>query len=503
MKSDTPSARSSRHSAGRHSIAKLFLAAAILAMINYYAFKHYTHKDLSESQFYTLSPKTTDILQKLDSPVTAYTFLNQQNEQSQGQSQEITNLLKEYQEAGGKKMIVEKIDPEFDIARARELQKQLHFDGNDYLVILTYKDRAPRFVKEDDFFEMNPMTGQVGAFKGEQQLTGALVALVEGKASKVYFTEGHGEHSIQDATSRLGYGIVAALLKNDNVETANLNLAQKGEVPPDAAAVVIAGPSISFSPIEAEALDKYLANNGKLLLLLDPYVTLGLDDLLKKYDLKYEDDLVLARGLSPTGAVITAPQATIYEGGFSAHQITMKFAQAGLQLIIFDARSITLPPSDPSEAQPKTQFLLQTDADAWGWISRSGVPPTDPTQLTFDKTSDIRGPVTIAAAYDGGTTTDPASKATMFATRIVAVGTSKFLENDEADANPVGENFFTNSLDWLTKKDAVLDIAPKKPQQYGISLNPISYRTLVWCAAFFIPGAALVLGIVTWFSRRK
>jgi ABC-type uncharacterized transport system involved in gliding motility auxiliary subunit len=91
----------------------------------------------------------------------------------------------------------------------------------------------------------------------------------------------------------------------------------------------------------------------------------------------------------------------------------------------------------------------------------------------------------------------------MFATRIVAVGTSKFLENDEADANPVGENFFTNSLDWLTKKDAVLDIAPKKPQQYGISLNPISYRTLVWCAAFFIPGAALVLGIVTWFSRRK
>ncbi len=64
-------------------------------------------------------------------------------------------------------------------------------------------------------------------------------------------------------------------------------------------------------------------------------------------------------------------------------------------------------------------------------------------------------------------------------------------------------NFFTNCVDWLVKKNAVLDISPKKPQEYGVSLNPISYRTVVWCALFFIPGAALVLGVVTWFRRRK
>ena len=69
--------------------------------------------------------------------------------------------------------------------------------------------------------------------------------------------------------------------------------------------------------------------------------------------------------------------------------------------------------------------------------------------------------------------------------------------------NRSAANFFTNCLDWLVKKNAVLDISPKKPQEYGVSLNPISYRTVVWCAAFFIPGAALVLGIFTWFSRRK
>jgi len=198
---------------------------------------------------------------------------------------------------------------------------------------------------------------------------------------------------------------------------------------------------------------------------------------------------------------MTIPLALIYQGGFSQHPITAKFAQANYNLQITDARSITLPTSAPGQPPLKIQPLLQTNPDSWGWVSKSGTPPVNPQQLTFNKATDIPGPVTIAAEYDGGMTTDPATKATMFATRIVAVGASKFVENDAAES--VGANFFTNSLDWLVKKNAFLDIAPKKPQQYGVSLNPISYRTVVWCAAFFIPGAALVLGIFTWFSRRK
>jgi ABC-type uncharacterized transport system involved in gliding motility auxiliary subunit len=499
MKSDTPSARSSRRSAGRQSIINLVLAILIVGMVNYVGFKHYTHKDLSEAQYYTLSPKTLDVLQQLDSPITVYTFLN---EQTVGPTDEVTNLLKEYEHAAGKNMVVEKIDTAFDISRATELQKELHFDGSDHLVILKYKDRSPRFVKEDDLFDVNPMSGQVGGFKGEQQITAAIVGLVEGKPSKVYFTTGHGEHSAQDSTSLQGYGLVAATLKNENVEVQNLNLGEKGDVPADAEAVVIAGPQISFSPIEADAIDKYLANNGKLFVLLDPYVVLGLDPVLKKYGITYEDDLVLYRGTTTTGGQMTVPLAAIYQGGFSAQPITTKFAQSGYQMLIYDTRSITLPPSDPTNPVPsKTQFLLQTDPDAWGWIRKTTETPADPRQVTYNKVTDIGGPITIAAQYDGGMTTDPDSKATMFATRIVAVGAAKFLENDTQE--PVGANFFSNSIDWLVKKNAILDIAPKKPQQYGVTLNPISYRTVVWCAAFFIPGAALVLGIATWFSRRK
>ena len=89
-------------------------------------------------------------------------------------------------------------------------------------------------------------------------------------------------------------------------------------------------------------MEKYLDGNGKLLILLDPYVTSGLEDLFKKYGLKYDNDLVLYRAMTSTGSQMTVPLALIYQGGFSSHPITTKFAQANLQLQIVGARSLSL-----------------------------------------------------------------------------------------------------------------------------------------------------------------
>jgi ABC-type uncharacterized transport system involved in gliding motility auxiliary subunit len=495
MKTEIQNARSSRRSAGMHSMVKLVLAAVILVLVNFYAFKHYAHKDLSHSQYYTLSPKTVEVLHKLSSPLHVYTFVN-----VPGGAPEIDNLLREYQFAGGQNVVVEKIDPDYDVKRAIDLQKQLHFDGKDQLVILEYKDHSPRFVKLEELYDVNPMTGSVSGFKGEQQITAAILSLVEGKPAKVYFTEGHGEHSIHDEQSRTGFGNIATALKGDNVEPESFSLASKGEVPADADALVIAGPTIAFSALEADAIDHYLANNGKLYILLDPYRSSGLENVLKKYGISYDDDLVLARYGTEAGEA-TLPLALIAQGGFSSHPITAKLAQSGLQMLIQKVRSIEIPNQPAGQPPSKTQFLLQTGPESWGWITRSSSGSENISKLTYNKTLDLPGPLTIAAAYDGGTTTDPDTKATMPATRVVAVGCSTFLQADAE--NSVAVNFFTNGIDWMVKKDAVLDIAPKKPTDYGLTVNPVSFRTTFWITVVFLPLACLIVGIVTWFSRRK
>ncbi|HUB68488.1 MAG TPA: GldG family protein [Candidatus Methylacidiphilales bacterium] len=499
-----PSARASRHTAGIHSVLTLVMAVAIVCMVNYVGFKYYKQIDLSKSQFYSLSPKTKDILAKLDSPVRITTIIAPKYEE------QIDNLLEQYQQAGGKNIVIEKVDLDHASIRIAELQQRLHFEATDFIIIFEYKDRS-HFLKESDLFEADPMTGQVASFKGEQQFTSSIVSLTEGHAAKVYFTEGHGEHRLEDMDQQ-GYGALATTLKEDNIDGETVDLARTGAVPKDADALVIAGPLTAFSPIEADTLQKYLAAHGKLIVLIDPYVHAGLDDLFKNYGLKFDDDLVLYHGNTAQGQVVTIPLALIYQGGFAPNNpITATFIQNNLQIQIIGARSVGILPGADGQPNPKVQFLLQTDADAWGWVNKTAAANADDfssyQNRTFDKTTDIPGPVTISAVYDEGTVADPGAKGSVTGARVIAVGSSKFLENDivmaQGVADTVGSNFFTNCLDWLTKKDATLDIAPKVPQDYGIALSPMSGRTLFWVCVIFIPASALALGIFTWFSRRQ
>jgi ABC-type uncharacterized transport system involved in gliding motility auxiliary subunit len=502
MKKDTTSsARTSRRTASLQSVLNLLLVLFILLVVNYIGFKYYAHRDLSFSQFYTLSGKTKDVLHNLDAPVHITTILiDKTHAQYWDQTQ---NLLKEYQRVGGKNVTLANVDPVYDRARAYELQTRLHFAGTDNLIIFEYKNQS-RVVKLDDLLDENPENGQVSGYKGEQQFTSAILALEEGKPEKVYFTAGHGEHPSTDSQTAAGYGLVADLLKGENLTIGTLNLASSGAVPADAQAVIIAGPTVTFSPTEVQALDKYLAANGKLFILLDPLAQVGLDGVLAKYQLSFDNDIVLSRVMTTTGQQSTTPLAYIQSSGFSSQPITAKFPEAGYALPLVDARSVRLQP-DTAPVQ-RAQALMSTGPEAWGWTMKANMSEAELMNVgtrTFDHTTDFQGPMIIAAQFDAGNVTDPTTKAQSNGTRVVAVGSSHFLENDAVQGQVVAVNFFINSIDWLVKKNAVLDISPKQPQVYGVSLSPMSERTVVWTALIFIPGLALALGLFAWLSRRK
>jgi hypothetical protein len=92
----------------------------------------------------------------------------------------------------------------------------------------------------------------------------------------VYFTVGHGE--INDApkgnaeSEGRTASIAKTLLQKQNVTVKDLGLGQGlgNEVPDDADAVVVLGPSDGFSPPEIDALNRYAQRGGHLLMALDP-----------------------------------------------------------------------------------------------------------------------------------------------------------------------------------------------------------------------------------------
>ena len=103
----------------------------------------------------------------------------------------------------------------------------------------------------------------------EQDITNALIKSLSDKARKVYFLEGHGEKEPND-NERGGYSALSGMLRRDNYTIERLVLAQQKDVPADATVVIMAGPTTDVLPAELDALKRYLAKAGKLMVMVDP-----------------------------------------------------------------------------------------------------------------------------------------------------------------------------------------------------------------------------------------
>lgn len=496
MKESEMSARPARFQANINNWIKMVLSLAILIMVNYLGFKYYYRADVTQNRFYELSDKTVQVLRNLKEPVKITLYFAPNDVNPSKLRDEIEGLIKEYQYKGGDKILVERVDITLDPLRAEELSKRLKFGAAENIVILEYKDRN-RFLREDQLGEFEPQ-GMMSrsqpilkSFSGEALFTSTIMALVEGKPSKVYFLQGHGERDPEDMSSLLGAGKLATYIKRENVEVARLNLGETVDVPDDAQALIIVGPRVPLSIPETQAISMYLDKKGKVILMQDPQVTSGLEALAQKYGMRIENNIVVARARlmdSKTEAVISTVTGT----NFNANQPATQ-SLVGYNMDISNCRSVTILPDAGGGKNPKVTYLLKTPQGYWGESEFAVNPPV------FDPTKDLAGPLVVAAVYDGGDIA--ADGVSVPGTKWIIMGSSGFVTNRSLDS--VGVDLFTNCLNWMLKKDATIGIGPKSPTEYALKVSPLQSRTITWLVWMILPGAALTTGIMVWYSRRK
>ncbi|CAI9085057.1 ABC transporter [Candidatus Methylacidiphilum fumarolicum] len=476
-----------------NNILTILLMFAIVWIVNYLGYKYYYRKDFSKGGMYTLSSKTINVLKSLPEPVKIIVCLTNSKLQS-----DIDNLLKEYKYYGGNKIIIEHIDPALNLERAEALAKRLKFDLQENVIIFEYKN-FHKFVNDNQLVEYDnsvAMFGQspsIKAFKGEQQFTAAILSVVEGKPSKVYFLTGHGERNIDNYNQPGGYGIIATQIRKENMEPLNLNLLESGAVPEDAAVVVIAGPKNPLSPSELQAITHYLDSKGKLIVLEGSNSNSGLEPLLSKYGIIFQNDKVVAIGrlVGGLGGEMLIDKAA---GTHFADHPAVK-PMIGYTLQLPDCRSIALSTDSSNPNVKKVTALVKTPEGFWGEVNWK-----EEERPKYDPGVDIPGPLILAAVYDGGEV--PGKEGIhVFGTRIAAVGSSSFLANQ--NIKPDGVDFFINLLNWMLQKEMALGIAPKSVQEFGLSIPASQRQTVAMICLITIPFAFLVLGVGMYFSRRR
>jgi ABC-type uncharacterized transport system involved in gliding motility auxiliary subunit len=215
------------------------LVLGILVGVNWLASRQNWRWDLTESNQFSLSEQTVQILRSLDRPVTIRVFYA-------GSSQAERDRLTEYTYHSNR------VNVEYVDAERNPLEAQRYEVTSVPTYLIEYEGRTERALSNS-----------------EQTLTNALKRVIEGQPKKIYFLQGHGEPD-PEAPDGDGFSALVNALRSDNFEVDRLTLAQQTSVPEDATIVTIAGPKTDLLPAELDALRAFLRRGGKLHLLIDP-----------------------------------------------------------------------------------------------------------------------------------------------------------------------------------------------------------------------------------------
>ena len=157
-------------------LTTLVLLGMLFIMVNYIASRRYIRRDFTKQQITALSDKTVQALRALTEPVSITVFY----QPTHRLYEMVKDLLKEYAAASAN-VRVEHIDPEQDIARAKQLAQQLQIE--DLNLVVFQAGTRHKYLSDTDLAEYEYASMQFGsaprvkAFKGEDAFTSAIISV--------------------------------------------------------------------------------------------------------------------------------------------------------------------------------------------------------------------------------------------------------------------------------------------------------------------------------------
>ncbi len=458
---------------GTGAIAQALLAVALLGMLAFLSTRYHKRWDWTESGSHSLSEQTRKVLLGLTQDVEVTAFYQPVA------AQPARDLLDRYEYAS-QRFRVSFVDPQARPGLVKELGVDESKLGNGLVVVKLGAEQV----------EVDELT--------EQAVTNALVKLTRHEKKKVYFLTGHNERPAQGdgAGEEQGFQFAGEALQNENYVVEPLLLAAKGEVPEDADVLVTAGPTQPFHPTEKEALKRYLARGGALLVLLDPRAQTDLYDLLDGWGVAVGDDVVVDRVQGLFGRPVSP-----FAAEYPPHPITEGLREATLFHV---ARSVQPKP----EAGPAFSVLVRTSAESWGERDVDGLFRAGRAELGAD---DLRGPVTLAVAGqldlsgDGAAPSPEAAKEGEAAKpkgRLVVVGDADFATNGLLRQFR-NRDFFVNSVNWLLGDVEAISVRADEARASRLQLTPQIFAQLRYLSLFVLPEAIAVAGVFVWWRRRS
>lgn len=481
--------------------AQIMIVAAIVLMINYVGFNRYARWDLSRNSKYALSPLTKKFLGSLKKEVSIFVFFSPTTRSTPGAGlyDDVQDLLKEYENAGKRKIRVENIDPYRDLTRARELQERFKFGANENLIILDYQGRK-KFLPVADLAEYSASgmfndAPEVRAFKGEQVITGALIELVEDRQTKIGLVTGHGEVGLGDGSPLSRF---ESAVERQNIKLEPLNLIGLAKIPGTYGAVMLAGPTYELADREIEILQAYWNEQGRLLLLLNPRVkTPKLDAFLAGLGIRNNQDIIVSR--VKTGIEEHSVTLDVYARFLPETSFIKSLAQA-TGFFPGGTRSLSIDEAKLSQLSIRATRMLTPALDSY-WGEKDDFLGTSRTP-EFHEGVDLSPPLFFGWAFEKGSPQDQRVQVRS-SSRMVVLGNADFLRDESLNQAAPNVDFILLCLNWLSDREQLLAIAPKERRMFMLNLRPNQMERIVLLTVIGIPLLFAMIGGGIWVIRRR
>jgi ABC-type uncharacterized transport system involved in gliding motility auxiliary subunit len=451
---------------GTSSIVSTLLAVAILSLLAYLGTQNNVRWDWTEAGVHSLSDQTVKVLAGLDRDVEVLAFY------AKVAQPEIRPLLERFEYAS-ERFRVTYADPTArpDLAEKFNLTREQLAAG---LLHVTLGDESTVVDNID-----------------EERLTNALVKLTRTGEKRVYFLSGHNERPASDeaATGEGGFGRAADALRNENYLVESLVLATRGDVPEDADAVIVAGPTRPFLAEEHQALQRYLERGGSLLVMIDPMAQTDLFADLEGWGVRVGEGFVIdqVQGLFGRAATPLAAQ-------YAPHPIVEDLREVTMFHL---ARSV-----EPAEGATGLQAIVFTGENSWGESNIDDQPELGPDDRPGPVPIAVAGTPRLAAADDQAAAEDATPEPAGGEARLVVFGDSDFASNELIDAYR-NRDLFLNSVNWLVGDVEAISIRPNQARASRFQLTSDQFGRIRTLSLFVLPQLLAMLGAVSWWLRRR
>ncbi len=462
--------------ASANLLAVLLFLWVLFIMVNYLSSRHYTRWDLTKQQITKLSDQTLHALKTLKEPLAITVFYQPTNRLFQL----IKDELGEY-ERTSRLIRVDYVDPEQDIAKAKQLAQQFQIDTLN--IVVFQSGSRHKYLSDTELaeYDYNTMTfsgePRVKSFKGEAAFTSAVISVTQAKSPLVWVTTGHGEKAV-GTVDPIGLSDLKKSLEQQNMTVQPVTLLERLVIPAEVKLVIIPGPTRRFTEQELALLQGYLQQGGRVLAMIDPLANSGLDSLLERWGILLGMDVVV----DPTQRLPFISAANLIVTTYTDHPIVKQMKT--LVTLFPLVRSVR--PVQPIPKGLTVTPLAMTSKDGWGESN-----PTDP-HFKFDEGKDLKGPVSIAAASER---TSPAP------TRLVVIGDADFVINAQL-ANVGNKDFFLGTVYWLIEQEERIGIGPKTLENLKLNLTGSQLTGMFWLSLFALPTCCGLLGVGMWWIRR-